>query len=333
MGTGIERPRVLVFSASYLPGYKGGGPIRSIANLVACLSQEFDFRVVTADRDIGDTEAYDGISPDEWTDLGDARAIYLSPAKQSMGALRRLLQDTEHDLLYLNSFFSPVFSIKPLALRALGLVRRTPVVLAPRGELCEGALQLKTAKKRAFMLLARWLGLQRGVVWAATSPEEAVAIRQHVGPAAEVREAPNLPAPADLSAPTAPAEGKTPGFLRILFLARISPKKNLRGALRLLAGLTGRMEFDIHGPVEDRDYWAECQAVIATLPGQSDRTVIFVAHLDTAYGTPGANNNAGGERYGAVPGPVSPRRGASDSVAASPVLPADFVGKLWPWYP
>lgn len=34
--------------------------------------------------------------------------------------------------------------------------------------------------------------------------------------------------------------------------------------------------------------------VIATLPGVSRRTVVFCAHLDTAYGTPGANNNAGG---------------------------------------
>ncbi|GEM_PF-1343330 len=34
--------------------------------------------------------------------------------------------------------------------------------------------------------------------------------------------------------------------------------------------------------------------VIATLPGRTERTVVFVAHLDTAYGTPGAGNNAGG---------------------------------------
>jgi hypothetical protein len=34
--------------------------------------------------------------------------------------------------------------------------------------------------------------------------------------------------------------------------------------------------------------------VIATLPGQSDETVIFCAHLDTAFGTAGANNNASG---------------------------------------
>ena len=34
--------------------------------------------------------------------------------------------------------------------------------------------------------------------------------------------------------------------------------------------------------------------VIATLPGKTERTVVLCAHLDTAYGTPGANNNAGG---------------------------------------
>ena len=34
--------------------------------------------------------------------------------------------------------------------------------------------------------------------------------------------------------------------------------------------------------------------VVATLPGASDRSLVFCAHLDTAYNTPGANNNAGG---------------------------------------
>jgi hypothetical protein len=34
--------------------------------------------------------------------------------------------------------------------------------------------------------------------------------------------------------------------------------------------------------------------VVATLPGTGNRKLVFTAHLDTAYGTPGANNNAGG---------------------------------------
>ncbi len=34
--------------------------------------------------------------------------------------------------------------------------------------------------------------------------------------------------------------------------------------------------------------------VIASLPGKTECSVVLCAHLDTAYGTPGANNNAGG---------------------------------------
>jgi hypothetical protein len=45
---------VLVLVGTYLPGYKAGGPLRSIANLVATLGLEFHFRIVTLDRDLGD---------------------------------------------------------------------------------------------------------------------------------------------------------------------------------------------------------------------------------------------------------------------------------------
>lgn len=277
MERSIERARVLVFSASYLPGYKGGGPIRSIANLVAHLSTEFEFWIVTADRDIGDTEAYPGVCSDAWTDVGNAHVMYLSPKGQSMAALCRLLRNTRYDILYLNSFFSPVFSIKPLVLRALGLVPQTPVILAPRGELCKGALQLKTSRKKVFMFLARALGLHRGVVWAATSWEEAEALRRHLGPAATVMEAPNLPPLPDTGGRSVvPVENKTPGYLKVVFLARISPKKNLRWALETIAGVKGRVELDIYGPIEDRKYWAECQATIDRLPSN-----VLVRYLGT----------------------------------------------------
>lgn len=268
MAVRLSRPRILVFSASYLPGYKGGGPIRSIANLVARLGSEFDFWIVTADRDVGDREPYPGIRPDTWTEVGDAHVMYLSPAGQSMAALCRLLRNTNYEVLYLNSFFSPVFSIKPLVLRALGLVPWTPLVLAPRGELCEGALRLKITKKKAYILFARSLRMHRGVIWAATSQEEAEAIRRHLGHKATVIEAPNIPPPHDANhMPVVPATDKAPGLLKVVFLARISPKKNLRGALEVLAGVKGQVEFDIYGPIEDGHYWAECQRVIDTLPG------------------------------------------------------------------
>jgi len=62
-----------------------------------------------------------------------------------------------------------------------------------------------------------------------------------------------------------PAE-KVPGSLRLVFLSRISRMKNLDGALALLRGLPGQIRLDICGPIDDADYWAECQRTIAALP-------------------------------------------------------------------
>lgn len=38
-----ERPVILSFASYYLPGYKAGGPIRTLENLVENFSDEFDF--------------------------------------------------------------------------------------------------------------------------------------------------------------------------------------------------------------------------------------------------------------------------------------------------
>ena len=58
----IRRVTVLVFIGYYLPGYKAGGPVRSIANVVETLGDEFEFRIVTSDRDLLDEVPYPGIT-------------------------------------------------------------------------------------------------------------------------------------------------------------------------------------------------------------------------------------------------------------------------------
>ena len=58
--------RIIAFTGYYVPGYKGGGAIRTIANLVHQLGDEFCFRVVTMDRDLEDVEPYFGIVANSW---------------------------------------------------------------------------------------------------------------------------------------------------------------------------------------------------------------------------------------------------------------------------
>jgi glycosyltransferase involved in cell wall biosynthesis len=260
--------RVLALVGAYLPGYKSGGPIRTIDGMVDRLGEHVAFRIVTADRDVGDAEAYSSIMRDTWQQCAGARVYYASPASQTLAGLRRVIRSAECDILYLNSFFHPIFTIRPLLLRRLGLIPRLPTVIAPRGELSAGALALKSTKKRAYVALARALGLYRGVVWHASVDAEADEIRRVFGGRERVYVAANLrPRRGRVREPG--REPKQPGSLRIAFLSRISRKKNLLGAIEALRQIRGAVTFDIYGPVsrpDDRSYWESCLRAVEDLP-------------------------------------------------------------------
>jgi glycosyltransferase involved in cell wall biosynthesis len=249
----------------YLPGFKGGGPIRTLENMADRVGDEFHFRIATRDRDFGESTPYD-VTPNEWTSYGQSDVRHLPPGRAGRKKLLTLLREPTYDVLYLNSFFSPVFSIEPLLHRRLGRIPSRPVVLAPRGELSEGALSLKAAKKKLFLRTAKTLGLHRGVIWQASSELEEREIRSLFGPQAEVVVAPDLAPRADPAAQEMTWPEKPTGTLRILFLSRICQKKNLRYTLEMLRDVRSRIELSIVGPIEDEPYWQECLQIMDTLP-------------------------------------------------------------------
>jgi glycosyltransferase involved in cell wall biosynthesis len=258
--------QVLILCDYYLPGYKAGGPIRSLANMVDQLGDDFHFKIITRNNDLGDDHAYRDITPGAWSRIGKAEVCHLAPESRTLLGLKRLLRATEYDLLYTNSLFSYTFSIKPLLLRRIGLIPRAPVVLAPRGELSTGALALKRFKKRLYLMVAKVLALYRDIIWHASSDYEAADIRRRFGERVSIKVAPNLPAHVLNLNGRKDGRQKTPGHLKIIFISRVDRKKNLRGALTILKEATGDIQFNIYGPLEDRDYWAECQKIIDLLP-------------------------------------------------------------------
>ena len=258
--------KIFTFGGYYLPGYKAGGPIRTLTNMVDHLGDEFGFNIVTADRDFGDTKPYPGIKLDDWNRVGKANVFYMSPKGRSLRRFKKILCSTECDVIYLNSFFSPHFTIKPLILRRLRLIPDKPLILAPRGEFSPGALGLKSLKKRVYLLVAKAFGLYRGVVWQASSEHEEADIRCWFGKDVPVKVAPNLPPMVHLADELPPKSEKATGCLKIIFLSRISRMKNLDGALKMLRGLKGQIQFNIYGPMEDKVYWSVCQKIISSLP-------------------------------------------------------------------
>jgi glycosyltransferase involved in cell wall biosynthesis len=264
-----DRRVVLTFIGNYLPGFNAGGILRSLVNTIDHLGDEFEFSVVTKDRDIGDTRPYASVRIGQWQRVGNANVFYLPPESLTLDGLKAIINATPHDALYLISFFDR-FTINVLLLRLLGRVKASRFIVAPRGEFGWGSLRLKYAKKLAFITVAKLIGLYRGVTWHASTAEEALDIARIMNvPPESVHVALDLPAkaPAEYQRTAGSgAAGRDEGGLRVVFLSRIAREKNLDYALKVLRGTKSRIVFDIYGPLEDARYWDECQQLIPQLP-------------------------------------------------------------------
>ncbi|WP_428966706.1 glycosyltransferase [Micromonospora fluostatini] len=267
-GTGAQTFRALVTAGYFTPGWRAGGPIRSIAEMLASTADDIDVTLVTRDHDLGATTPYPGLSG-RWVRHGRADVFYLDARRPGhWRPLWRRLRADRYDLLYVNSVWS-TYSILPIVAVRLGLLRADRILVAPRGEFGAGALGLKSTKKRLF--LAGWRRLLAGprVLWHATTPAEAADIRRvlpraRIGVVAVGGRGPE---------PTPAPEGPPPaGPARLVFIGRISPMKNLDLVLSALAHVPGPVRLDIYGPEEDQAYWRRCRALVAALPASTSVT-------------------------------------------------------------
>lgn len=256
--------KVLCVTEYFLPGFKGGGPIRTLANLRELLAGEVELAIFTRDRDLGSDAPYPGIRTNTWLEAKGGPVFYADPSCFGIRGLRRAMEGRRFDVLYLNCFFGYRSSIQMcLASRKSG--RTLPILLAPRGSFSEGALAIKPLRKRIFLALARSLGLYRNVHWHASTALEAQDILRQFPKAGDRIHLAADPVVVDLEA-AGGAQPKRPGHLRIAFISRISPMKNLDGLLRTLAAVRCPVELGIYGPVEDEAHWQICRELIGALP-------------------------------------------------------------------
>ncbi len=101
--------KILIFTDSFLPGFKGGGPITSISNLVNLLNKYFEILICTANHDFGETKPYQGIEYNRSTKYQEYNVIYLS--NMDNASISKVVNEFNPDLLYLNSFFSKTTQI------------------------------------------------------------------------------------------------------------------------------------------------------------------------------------------------------------------------------
>lgn len=250
--------KILIVMEGFFPGKKYGGPPVSIDNFCSFM-KNYNCYIVAKDHDLFESKKFSNIQ-DGWNDRENCKVLYLPDSKYKKITFEKAIDEIKPDILYLQGVFqSCVFPCFQLARK-----HHIKVLLAPRGELCAGALNIKRYKKFPYIIMLKAIGLVKDIHWQSTSNEETAAIKKWMKvDAAYIHHLDNIPS---IMKKKYLRKEKVAGEGRFIFLSRIHPKKNLLSAIRYFQDLTGKAEFDIYGPIEDEVYWKKCQSEIKKLP-------------------------------------------------------------------
>jgi len=266
-----NKKQILIINRNYVPSYKSGGPVRTLENMTKCLKGEYDFFVMCRNRDSGDDIAYPGIHSDSWNVVDGVSVYYCGHSTQSLLSyireMRRRVKKV--DCVYFNSFWDVKYTVLPLVLVKFFFRYKVPVLLAPRGEMYEGALKNKDKKKKWGLRLGGVLRVWKGVKWHFSTKDE----YQRALKVLDVWNSQNSYICNNLSIGIQD-EGKRGELLKkqgnhltLCMLARIHPHKNLSYLLNVLSSIDqGSMILNIYGEIYDTSYWSECEALIEALP-------------------------------------------------------------------
>lgn len=260
----MSKTRILVFIDWFLPGFKAGGPVRSMANMVEHLEQEFEFFIVTRNTEYLETKPYTSVTSNQWNSYSEhVKVFYCSRKFATVNHWNTLIREIRPHKVYINGIYSLKFSLLPLwAARK----QKTPeIIIAPRGMLAQSAINVKSSKKKVFLALARLLGLYKSVCWHVTNEKENEEVSKNISTKGIRFVAPNLPRKMNAGFR---ALAKSPGELRLCALARVAPEKNTLYALERLSEISSdiKVTFHLYGQIYDQAYWELCRQVMDNLP-------------------------------------------------------------------
>ncbi len=263
--------KILIIYDYYIPAYRAGGPVQSLANMVELLGSELDFYILTGSTDLDGNRPMDGIILDDWVLVGKAHVYYAS--KRSKTAVDRVISSQDPDIIYLNGMFSFPFMVYPV----LRYAKKRRLILAPRGMLAPAARKIKKWKKAPYLFFLRGIGLQKRVTFHATKKTEEKEIREVFLSTLRVNVIPNVPfRPQNKhNNPPGPRE-----ILHLYSIARISPEKNVHYIFDILMGYQGSRKIMLHliGNPENESYYSRCRVKEKNLPEAV--TVDWIGHLN-----------------------------------------------------
>lgn len=222
-----SKPSILILTDWYYPAYKAGGPITSLFNLCAFLKDDFNFYVLTSNKDL-DGSILSGIEEDKWIKGKYDENIIYSSKGLNKSIYKLAIEFSNARIIYLNSLFSSNYTIKPL----LWSSKQEQIFLSPRGMLHQQAFSQKRIKKSLFLKMIKSFSSFRRTILVASNEEELREIAKHQLKN-ETIILPNIPK-------TQLLQGQRNMVPKpsVCIVSRIAPEKNSLFALNVLKNIT-----------------------------------------------------------------------------------------------
>jgi glycosyltransferase involved in cell wall biosynthesis len=252
----VTQKKIFITIPWFLPAFRAGGPIQSVANLVREYDAGVAYYIFCGDVDLNGA-ALENVETDQWVGFNDHTQVWYNGTEKISDNLVKQVEAIKPDIIFIVGVFSWHYNIVPVM-----FCKGTRKILSARGMLHPGALSQKKWKKKIFLRFFKLLEYQYKVDFHATDEEEQHFITGHFGEAAKISIAGNFPNKIGKSyMPT-----KESGALKLVSIALISPMKNILPVLQALEKSVHKIEYNLYGPLKDEDYWEKCKEQAKKLP-------------------------------------------------------------------
>ena len=257
--------KTMILNPYYYPGFRSGGPQRTVMNIADAFGDKNDIYILTQNCDMGNSESYN-VETHKWIRVRNANVMYLFPEDYNIKSIKKYSAD-----------FSAVYSCGLFCRCTIDAIllhkfdKSKKLYVAPMGVFSKAAIASKVFKKRVFLCVFKYLGLFKNIIWSFTSEielEEAKAVLGNT--IKEYIIAEDLPRKVDFDEQITKLncfENKENEKLKLVFLSRVSPIKNLEYCAQILNNITDKdIIFDVYGTAENEEYWNKCERLLESLP-------------------------------------------------------------------
>lgn len=282
---------IYLLSDYYYPRFEGGGPVKSIFLLQQFLSKKGMASIVLTSCDNLNNKKIP---------IGKNGVRYLNFSQR----LRLILSTKANDVIWFNSFFSTL-TIASFLFIFLRLVK-AKIILSPRGELSCASLNFKSGRKFLWVKLFNFFGFCRGTTFHFTAKHEEEECRNFIPSMSHSFVISNL---IDTDLFNKKSSSRQGGPLRVVYIGRISRKKNIELCFKVLSKVSENVMFDLYGPNEDESYFLSLLDNSKRMPGNISVTFKGIAdpqkigeilELYDVFFSPTLNENFGHSIYEAM---------------------------------